>query len=98
MERIGDRLFGRGLRLRVALFMSLAPEVQFQGEVARALGAVPTEVGKELDRLTDIGMLQKLPRLRRNDRQNYVRHDHWLWDVVTDIARHLGAGEAGDGS
>lgn len=97
VERIGERLFGRGLRLRVALYLVDAEELQFQGGVARALDASATEVGKELDRLADLGMLQKLPRLRGNDRQNYLRQEHWLWEVLATVAERLSAGLPADG-
>lgn len=68
-----------------------AESLTHQGEAARSLRCPPTEAGKELDRYADLGMLQRLPRERKNQRKQYLRIEkHPLWDVIGTAHQALG--------
>jgi hypothetical protein len=85
LDYVGDRLFGRTLRLRVARWVLQFEEASFfQSQAASGVGySSPGEVAKELDRLVDLGMVLKNEPSAGDRRQYYTRVDDCpLWDVV----------------
>lgn len=85
LDQVGDRLFGRVLRLRVARWVLLSEDASFfQSQAAIGVGySSPGEVAKELERLVDLGMVLKNEPSAGDRRQYYTRVDDCpLWEVV----------------
>lgn len=83
LSTLGDSLFGRALRLRVAHWV-LTHEAGtfFQGEVATGVSYSASAVAQELDRLVDLGMLIRHPRTAGDRRQYYSRTESQVWEVI----------------
>jgi hypothetical protein len=83
-ETLGDLLFGRKLRLRVLLWASEQDREFHQSQAAHGVNYSSTgEVAKELERLTQLGMLRKLGRTGRVGPQNYLRlAGHPGWEIA----------------
>ena len=91
VDQIGDRLFGRSIRLRVLLWSLAQPGAFNQSQAARGIEYNSSgEVGKCLDRLVDLGMLRKFGRPNRVGPQNYVKVDVPEWEIGQAVARSLG--------
>jgi DNA-binding MarR family transcriptional regulator len=83
LARLGELLFGRALRLRVAAWVAARQDVLFfQGEAAKGVDYSASAVIQELDRLVELGMLVRLPRQPGDRRQYYTRTDSQLWAAV----------------
>ena len=90
MARTGELLFGRALRLRLALWVAGREDpVFFQGEAARGVDYAASAVIQELDRLDRLGMVTRLPRSAGDRRQYYARTDSPLWTVVAATSAAL---------
>lgn len=84
LQRIGAKLFGRALRLRVAAWVFLHEgETFFQGEAAQALAYSPSAVAAELEKLVDLEMLVRHEKTSGDRRQYYSRVATPLWDVIS---------------
>lgn len=77
-------LFGRSMRLPLARWIRRCSEPSFYiTEARKATGFDQKDVVAELERLTELRMITKLPRDRGNDRQYFVRQgNHPLWKLV----------------
>jgi hypothetical protein len=104
VDRFGDRLFGRSLRLRVFLWCAAQGGVFNQTQAARGVEYGSSgEVAKELERLVELGMLRKFGRTGRIGPQNYVREESDGWVVAgvvadllhVDLTEHRGGGAGG---
>lgn len=88
-SQIGAELFGRTVRLRLALWILRNPKDRFfQSEPPREVGA-PTAVRQELERFTRVGLLD----VERPDGENriyYVRTDTDLWEIFRVVDAVLG--------
>ena len=83
LAQVGDRLFGRAARLIVAQWVMLHDDpLFFQTEAVQGTVLPQSNVGTELARLTELGMVSRLPRDRGTRRQYYLPQDHPLWAVV----------------
>lgn len=87
---VSELLFGRRCRLPVAIWALRHPKGRFfQSEPPAAeLGASPSNVREELNRLVDLGMLE-VERPPGSTRVYYVRTDSRLWDVIATVAEVL---------
>lgn len=84
LQRVGAKLFGRALRLRVAAWVLLQEgETFFQGEAAQALAYSPSAVAEELEKLVDLGMLIKHEKTPGDRRQYYSKVATPLWNVIS---------------
>lgn len=82
---MGKGLFGRSLRLRVALW-ALSREAFFQSEAVVGVDYSASGVSAELDRLVDLGMLQRF--IGAGDRRVwYSRTDSALWGIIDAAKR-----------
>lgn len=83
LEFVGEKLFGRKLRLRVALWIHRRDEPTFfQAEAADGVGYTASAVTTELDRLIQLGMLKELPTKADDRRRYYARVDSPLWRII----------------
>jgi DNA-binding MarR family transcriptional regulator len=90
---LGRLLFGRALRLNVALWiLGHESESFYQGEAAEGVDYSAGAVAHELDRLAELGMLMKEPRNANDRRQYYLRLDTPLWEIVEAAQRALATG------
>ena len=98
VDRFGDRLFGRSLRLRVFLWCAAQGGVFNQTQAAQGVEYGSSgEVAKELERLVELGMLRKFGRTGRIGPQNYVREESDGWAVANVVAELLQVDLAGPG-
>jgi predicted ArsR family transcriptional regulator len=82
LDELGHNLFGRRLRLRVALWVQNAPSDVFSlSEAADGVGYSPSGVRQELDRLERLGMIDRYP-YSGVGRAYYGRSQSPLWRVV----------------
>jgi hypothetical protein len=89
-QRLGDRLFGRGLRLRIALWIASSGSKYFnQTEVATAVGETGPEVSTDLGRIVELGMLKKHPRARGNAPQYFQRLSSPFWEIIESAGKSL---------
>ena len=87
-DRLGDLLFGRRLRLRVAMWVSRCPDRPFYlGEVAAGVRYTPSGVRDELARLKQLGMIKRAPRQAGTRRVYYERLDSPLWAIIDSASR-----------
>jgi hypothetical protein len=85
LDFIGDRLFGRALRLRVAAWVLAHEDLHFyQGEAVAGVGYSPSGVIQELDRLVELGMILRRDPTPGSRRRYYTRTDSPLWTVIRD--------------
>jgi len=84
VERLGELMFGRKLRLKVLLWAWERDGEFHQTDAARGVDYSSTgEVGKELERLVELGMVRKFGRPTGVGAQFYVRiADHPGWQVA----------------
>lgn len=93
LAEIGDRLFGRTLRLRVAAWvLSHDEESFFQSEAASGVGYTASGVAEELARLADLGMVDRMERLPGGNRQYYTKLRSPLWNVIQAAVAAAGEG------
>jgi hypothetical protein len=96
LEHVSDRLFGRGLRLALAVWILELPDGTFyQHQAASLAGLHQSNVRDELhSRLIPLGMVQELPRMPGERRQYYVRTDSPLWQIIEAAVRAVSSREA----
>ena len=88
VKKVGKLLFGRSLRLQLALWIVHRDELTFyQSEPAAAVGVSTSNVIEELDRLARLGMIQAVAKLAGERRQYYLRTDSPLWQVIESAGR-----------
>jgi hypothetical protein len=81
VDRVGELLFGRKGRLRLALWIVRRDKPTFfQSEPPREVD-VPSAVRQELGRLVDLGMLAE-DRPDGDRRIYYTRTDSSLWKII----------------
>lgn len=97
VDRYGELLFGRRIRLRVSLWVLAQGSRPFnQSEAARGINYSSSgEVAKELERLVELDMLRKFGRPLRIGPQNYVPLEHPGWDIIRAAAAAISAGSPG---
>lgn len=83
MTFLGEKLFGRGLRLRVAAWVVGASRSFYQAEAADGVRYSASAVAQELERLVELGMLIRHDKPGGDRRQYYSRTDSSLWRVIT---------------
>lgn len=94
-DEIGASLFGRRLRLHVALWVLARKEREpfYQSEVARGVDYSVSGVSSELDRLVDLEMIRKLQPEHRDRRVYYVRTASPLWEIIRAVDTAVGSAE-----
>jgi hypothetical protein len=98
LDAVGNILFGRTARLRVAKWVFLHEDPHFyQGEAAKGANTPQSNVIDELDRLVQLGMIRKMPRGPGQRRQYYTRLNSPLWEIVGVTVRVVDKGEDGTG-
>ncbi len=89
---IGERLFGRPARLRIALWiLEHDSGVFYQAEAVAGTGLPQSNVKEELERLVPLRMVTLAPRDKGSRRQYYVREDSPLWAVFEAVKQALEA-------
>jgi hypothetical protein len=100
VDELGHSLFGRKLRLRVALWVLETGEAPFYlSEAAEGAGYTASGVRAELDRLESLGMLMRFP-YGGSGRLYYQRLQSPYWEIIAAADTALRAGtsrEAGQG-
>jgi hypothetical protein len=83
-EEISALMFGRAMRLPVLLWLRQRNDPSmYLTEARNATGYEAQHLADELERLAKLGMVSKLERQRKNDRQYFVRNDGSpLWSIV----------------
>ncbi len=89
VDEIGQLLFGRRCRLRLALWIWRRAKADFyQSEPPREV-VLQSDAAKELGQLVLLGMIEK--QHRENDRRIYYeRLDGPLWEVIGAVAAAVG--------
>jgi DNA-binding MarR family transcriptional regulator len=88
LSTLGDRLFGRALRLRVAAWiLSEAEESFFQGQVAAGVNYTASAVADELERLVELRMIVRHDKLAGDRRLYYSKTASPLWDIIGHAIR-----------
>ena len=84
LDRLGELMFGRKLRLKVLLWAWERDGEFHQTDAAKGVDYSSTgEVGKELERLVDLGMLRKFGRPSGVGAQFYGRiEEHPGWGIA----------------
>jgi hypothetical protein len=90
VEKLGHFLFGRKLRLRVALWVLEQEETFFLTQAAKGIDYSASGVREELDRLEHLGMVRRL-EYHGSGKAYYMRSDGPLWRVI-EAARDALAG------
>jgi len=85
LDLIGDRLFGRSLRLRVAAWVLAHEDPHFyQSEAAASVRYSASAVTQELNRLVELGMILRRDPTPGGRRQYYTKTDSPLWAVIRE--------------
>lgn len=83
VDRVGDLLFGRALRLRLARWVLDQGERKFyQSEPSNEVGGGISNIRDELTRFVDLGMLVEVPPTANDRRRYYRRTESQLWDAI----------------
>jgi DNA-binding MarR family transcriptional regulator len=83
VDLVGQKLFGRKLRLSVALWILRRDEPTFfQSEAADGVGYTASAVTDELDRFIALGMLLERSAEAGDRRKYYERVDSPLWKII----------------
>jgi hypothetical protein len=89
---VGRKLFGRALRLRVALWVFRRTDPSFyQTEAAEGVRYTASAVITELDRLVELEMLREDPAKSGDRRKYYERVESPLWKIIQAADEVLGA-------
>lgn len=84
---LGDSLFGRALRLRVAYWVLRRDDPSFfQGEAVTGVSYSASGVAQELERLVKLGMIVRHERTPGDRRVYYTRSDSALWMIIEAAA------------
>lgn len=98
LNAVSASLFGRALRLPLAVWVRNQHEPFFQRQAADGTAAPQTYVRKELTTLVDVGMVRELPRADGDNRvfyQQIPEHPWWeIIDVASRTAEHCQANSA----
>ncbi len=85
VDQVGKQLFGRGCRLRLALWIAHRDKPRFfQSEPPKEV-ILPSDAAKELGRLVRLGMLDE-ERPDSDRRVWYIRTDSRLWKIIDAAA------------
>jgi DNA-binding MarR family transcriptional regulator len=100
LDEIGASLFGRRLRLRVALWVLAREEREsfYQSQVADGVAYSVSGVVAELDRLVDLGMIRRLRPEHGDRRVYYVRMVSPLWEIIRAAHTAVELEQRGDAS
>jgi DNA-binding MarR family transcriptional regulator len=91
-EELGSLLFGRGLRLRVSLWVQQSTLPSFFAAVlAEDLKVPPSNVSQELDRLAVLGMIKQLPTQRGDRAKRFEKTSSPLWAIISAVSQVLDA-------
>ncbi len=83
VDKLGDLLFGRALRLRLAGWILDRGERKFyQSEPITEVKGGISNIRDELARFVDLGMLVDVPPTPNDRRRYYRRTDSQLWDAI----------------
>ena len=82
IDEVGDLLFGRKLRLHLALWVLRRDSEFYQTEAAKAVDYTPSAVADELDRLVQLEMLQDQPAESDGRRRYYRKRNSPLWAII----------------
>ncbi|MEP7223755.1 MAG: hypothetical protein ABI783_02190 [Actinomycetota bacterium] len=91
LAALGEGLFGRALRLRVAYWvMSREDPSFFQTEAVTGVGYAASGVVQELNRLVRLGMITRHEKTPGDRRLYYTRSESPLWKIVHAAAAAVG--------
>jgi predicted ArsR family transcriptional regulator len=98
-RRVSSALFGAKHRLPVAIEVGIAPERGiYAAQLAGKVKASETQVGTELKRLADVGLLELLasqPTSKRGQPPRaYQRRKSAYWDLARELGRERTARKA----
>jgi hypothetical protein len=96
VDEVGDLLFGRKLRLRLALWVLRRDDRFYQAEAAKGVNYSASAVADELDRLVELGMLAGQPAESGDRRRYYKKLDHPLWAIIEAVDAAVGTGGTGE--
>jgi hypothetical protein len=83
VDFVGDRLFGRGLRLRLAEWILTQGDRKFyQSEPGLELRGGVSNIRDELGRFLELGMLVEAPPTPADRRRYYRRTDSEFWTAI----------------
>lgn len=88
VHEISSALFGRALRLPLALWVRTRSEPFFQRQAADGVGTHQTYIRKELATLVRLGMVRELPRTDGDNRLFYEQVPTHPWWGIIDAAHH----------
>lgn len=86
LRELSAALFGRAVRLPVAVWVRGQTEPFFQRQAAEGIGDHQTYVRKELATLVQLGMVRELPRVTDRARVFYQQIPEHPWWAVIDAA------------
>lgn len=89
LRELSAALFGRAVRLPVAVWVRGQAEPFFQRQAADGVGDLQTYVRKELATLVTLGMVQELPRDTDRARVFYQQVPDHPWWAVIDTANRV---------
>ncbi|MGC1185190.1 MAG: hypothetical protein WBA31_08585 [Candidatus Dormiibacterota bacterium] len=91
VHRVGNGLFGRGIRLKLALWVRDQKSPFFQSQAGREVDIPVQYLRAELARLAELGLVAQLPSDPGDRRLFYeVVSDNPLWEVFDAARRALG--------
>ncbi|MFI6997186.1 hypothetical protein [Nocardia sp. NPDC050175] len=83
VQELSAALFGRALRLPLAIWVRSQSEPFFQRQASDGIGIPQTYVRKELATFVQQGMLRELPRAEGDKRLFYEQvRDHPWWMII----------------
>jgi len=83
VDKLGDQLFGRALRLRLASWILARGERKFyQSEPVSEVEGGISNIRDELARFVDLGMVVDVPPTPNDRRRYYRRTNSQLWDAI----------------
>lgn len=90
VHRVGNGLFGRGIRLKLALWVRDQKSPFFQAQAGREVDIPVQYLRAELARLAELGLIAQLPGEPGDRRLFYeVVSDNPLWEVFDAARRAL---------
>lgn len=99
LRELSAGLFGRAVRLPVAVWVRGRTEPFYQRQAAEGVNDHQTYVRKELAALVDLGMVRELPRETDRARVFYEQiPDHPWWQVIDTAAQAASAPASDDGT
>ncbi|MCX0270051.1 hypothetical protein NLM24_04865 [Nocardia zapadnayensis] len=86
VQELSAALFGRALRLPLAIWVRSRSEPFFQRQASDGIGIAQTYVRKELASFVKLGMLRELPRAEGDKRLFYEQVADHPWWLIIDAA------------